>query len=363
MADSLSSTATSNTTSTSSYLSDRFIHDSWYVAAWDHEIGTDALFARTLLGKPLVFYRTAAGAVVALDDRCCHRAAPLSIGRKEGDCVRCLYHGLKFDATGACVEMPGQERIPPAACVRSYPVVERDRFVWVWMGDPARADASRILDFFWHSHAGWRMKPGYIHYQANYQLVVDNLLDFAHLSYVHPTTLGTPSVAQVRAQVAPIEGGLRITRWALDDDMPPNHRRVARFQGRVERWQIYEWHPPAFMRMDAGSAPAGTGAPEGSIAPESMRFRHTSVQTPETADTTHYFFCQARDFLLDDAAVTEAVHQDVCTAFAEDRTIIEAQQRILRTAPDFRPVASTHDQALTMARHLLRQRLQAEAAQ
>ncbi|MFM7533383.1 MAG: Rieske 2Fe-2S domain-containing protein [Rubrivivax sp.] len=344
------------------YLGTDFIRESWYVAAWDHEIGSDAPFARTLLGRPLVFYRCEDGQVVAMDDRCCHRGAPLSAGRREGDCIRCLYHGLKFDPQGVCVEMPGQASIPPLARVRTYPVVERDRFVWVWMGDPAHADAQAILDFFWHDHAQWRMKPGYIHYQAHYQLVVDNLLDFAHLSYVHPQTLGTARVAQVRAQVEPLAGGLRITRWALDDDMPPNHRRVARFEGRVDRWQRYEWHPPAFMRMDAGSAPAGTGAPEGRIDPHAMKFRHTSVQTPETARTTHYFFCQARDFELDDAAMTEAVFQDVSTAFAEDRAIIESQQRILDTAPDFRPVATVHDQALNLARHLLRQRLAAERA-
>lgn len=343
-----------------SYLTERFIRDAWYVAAWDHEIGAEGLFARKLLGQPLVFWRKADGSVVALDDRCCHRAAPLSIGRKEGDAVRCLYHGLKFNAAGTCIEMPGQDRIPPAACVRSYPVVERDRFVWIWMGDASRADPAQIPSFFWHDSPEWRMKPGYIHYQANYQLVVDNLLDFAHLSYVHPTTLGTAKVAQVRAKVEPIEGGLRITRWALDDDMPPNHQRVAQFQGKVDRWQIYEWHPPAFMRMDAGSAPAGTGAPEGHVVSQAMRFRHTSVQTPETAGTTHYFFCQARAFNLDDTAMTDAIFQDVSTAFAEDRAMIEAQQRILDASPGFKPVATTHDQALNMARHMLKQRLAAE---
>jgi phenylpropionate dioxygenase-like ring-hydroxylating dioxygenase large terminal subunit len=135
---------------------------------------------------------------------------------------------------------------------------------------------------------------------------------------------------------------------------------VAQFTGRVDRWQVYDWHPPAFMRMDAGSAPVGTGAPEGRIVPEAMRFRHTSVQTPETAHTTHYFFCQARAFHLDDEAMTEAIFQDVSTAFAEDRSMIEAQQRILDAAPDFRPVATVHDQALNLARHLLRQRLARE---
>jgi phenylpropionate dioxygenase-like ring-hydroxylating dioxygenase large terminal subunit len=344
------------------YLADGFIREAWYVAAWDHDIAPDALFPRTVLGQPLVFFRTSDGGLAALDDRCCHRAAPLSIGRKEGDAVRCLYHGLKFDAGGRCVEMPGQDRIPPQACVRRYPVVQRDRFVWVWMGDPARADPATIPSFFWHDSSDWRMKPGYIHYRAHYQLVVDNLLDFAHLSYVHPNTLGTARVAQVRATVESIDGGLRITRWALDDEMPPNHRRVARFQGSVDRWQIYEWHPPAMMRMDAGSAPAGTGAPEGRIVPEAMRFRHTFVQTPETLTTTHYFFCQARAFALDDAAMTEAIFEDVATAFAEDRAMIEAQQRILDTSPGFRPVATPHDQALNMARYILRQRLAAERA-
>jgi phenylpropionate dioxygenase-like ring-hydroxylating dioxygenase large terminal subunit len=343
------------------YLPEGFIEDAWYVAAWSHEIGPDALFARTLLGRPLVFYRRRDGGVVAMDDRCCHRAAPLSIGRKEGDGVRCLYHGLKFDATGACVEMPGQERIPPMACVRTYPVVEQDRFVWVWMGAKANANPADILRFFWHDSPEWAMKPGYIHYQAHVQLIVDNLLDFAHLSYVHPTTLGTARNAQVKAQVQAIEGGLRITRWALDDEMPPNHRRVARFEGRVDRWQIYEWHPPAFMRMDAGSAPTGTGAPEGRIAPEAMKFRHTSVQTPETTRTSHYFFGQARNFELQDEAMTEAIFQDVSTAFAEDRHMIEAQQKILDATPGFKPVATVHDQALNMARHLVRKRLVEQA--
>jgi phenylpropionate dioxygenase-like ring-hydroxylating dioxygenase large terminal subunit len=344
------------------YLPEQFIHEAWYVAAWSHEVDADALFARRLLGRPLVFFRTAAGAVVALDDSCCHRAAPLSSGRKEGDGVRCLYHGLKFDARGACVEMPGQDRIPPAACVRAYPVVERNHFVWIWMGDPARADPSKILDFHWHDSPHWRMKPGYIHYDAHYQLVVDNLLDFAHLSYVHPTTLGTANLARVRAQVEAIDGGLRVTRWSLDDEQSPNHARLGRFEGRCDRWQVYDWHPPAFMRMDAGSAPAGSGATEGRLVPQAIQFRHTSVQTPESARGTHYFFCQARNFALEDTAMTDAIFADVGTAFAEDRTMIEAQQRTLDAVPGFQPVATTHDQALILARRLLAQRLAAEAA-
>ena len=349
------------------YLSSSFIRDAWYVAAWDHEVGSSGVLARTLLGEPVVFYRDTQGQVVALADKCPHRAAPLSHGRVEGDHIRCMYHGMQFNPQGACTDIPGQSQIPPSACVKAYKVVERDRFIWIWMGDPAQADPARILDFFWHAHPEWRMKPGYIHYQAHYQLVVDNLLDFSHLSYVHPTTLGTVSNAQVRAQIDRLTDdttgpGLRITRWYINDEMSPNHKRVAPFEGLVDRWQIYEWHAPAFLRMDAGSSPTGTGAPEGIRVPEALQFRHTSVQTPETVGTTHYFFCQAHHFMLDRPEITEAIFQDVVKAFAEDRSIIEAQQRNLNLDPHFKPVATAHDSGLNQARFIIKRRLQQEAA-
>jgi phenylpropionate dioxygenase-like ring-hydroxylating dioxygenase large terminal subunit len=347
----------------SNYLSQDFIFESWYVASWDHEVTQEKMVARTLLDQPILLYRDTQNQVVALANKCCHRAAPLSHGRREGDAVRCMYHGMKFDRTGKCIEIPGQDQIPANACVRSYPVVEKDRFIWIWMRQPHNADTGQILDFFWHDHADWRMKPGYIHYQAHYQLVVDNLLDFSHLSFVHPTTLGTTTNAQVKAQVDPTaDGGLQITRWYLNDEMSPNHKRVAQFEGKVDRWQIYQWHPPAFLRMDAGSAPTGTGAPEGRVDPLAMKFRHTSVQTPETLGTTHYFFCQARNFMLDNQTMTESIFQDVCDAFTEDRDIIEGQQRILNTEPDFRPVATAHDIGLNQARFILSRRLQKEQA-
>jgi len=123
-----------------------FLKDSWYVAAWSHEIDDGKLLGRTILGEPVLLYRGEAGHVVAMHDRCCHRGAPLSMGRREGDAVRCLYHGLKFSPSGQCVEIPGQDRIPPKACVRVFKVVERSSWIWIWMGDPARADESLIPD-------------------------------------------------------------------------------------------------------------------------------------------------------------------------------------------------------------------------
>ena len=124
-----------------------FLYNSWYVAAWNHELIDGKKLARTILEKPIVLYRGSSGKVVALDDRCCHRAAPLSMGRIEGDDIRCMYHGMKFAADGKCIQIPGQDNIPPKLGVRSYPVVERYNLIFIWTGDPEKADPKLILDY------------------------------------------------------------------------------------------------------------------------------------------------------------------------------------------------------------------------
>ena len=124
-----------------------FLYNSWYVAAWNHELIDGKKLARTILERPIVLYRGASGKVVALDDRCCHRAAPLSMGRVEGDDIRCMYHGMKFASDGKCIQIPGQDNIPPKLGVRSYPVVERYNLIFIWTGDPEMADPKLILDY------------------------------------------------------------------------------------------------------------------------------------------------------------------------------------------------------------------------
>ncbi len=150
-------------------------------------------------------------------------------------------------------------------------------------------------------------KTGTLHYDAPYTLIIDNLLDFSHLSYVHANTIGTPSNATTRASVEPIEGGLKITRWYLNDQVQANRASIVTFTGAADRWQIYEWHAPSFLHLYTGSAPAGTGAPEGNFVPETMQYKHCLVQTPETEDTTFYFFSHAANFKLDDPNVIDVV--------------------------------------------------------
>ena len=187
-----------------------YLRNCWYVIAWDYEIPAEGLFARTVLNEPIVVFRTGGG-YAALEDRCCHRHAPLSRGRKEGDAVRCGYHGLKFDAAGQCVDAPGMDRVPPQAKVKTYPVAVRNKWIFVWMGDPARAEERLLPDNFSNDHPQWCNKPGYMHYDTPYLLICDNLLDFSHLSYVHEKTLGgSTAIARARPAIERLERGVRV---------------------------------------------------------------------------------------------------------------------------------------------------------
>src|ERR1700730_187360 len=339
-----------------------YLRNTWYVAAWSHEITADRLLPRTITRVPLVLWRDRMGKVVALEDRCCHRAAPLSKGRREGDGIRCMYHGLLFDASGRCIEIPSQDFIPPAAKVRAIPVVERFKWVWVWMGDPARADASLIPDTHYLDDSGWRGKPGYLHYEANYLLITDNLLDFSHLSYVHETTLGGSSkYAGIRPKITRNGRGVRVERWLVDDEPAPFLRQLKIWPGNVDRWNIYDVVLPGVLLMDSGSAPTGTGAPQGR-RDDAAQFFGCQPVTPETENTSHYFFQQSHGFALDDPGVTEKLTQSVLAGFEEDRDIILAQQRILDLAPDSPMLAMRMDVALASFRSMLEKAIAEEHA-
>ncbi|MES2992256.1 MAG: aromatic ring-hydroxylating dioxygenase subunit alpha [Pseudomonadota bacterium] len=330
-----------------------FIENCWYVAAWDHELTTDGLFARTVCALPLVMWRDAAGQPVALEDRCCHRGAPLSLGRREGDCVRCMYHGLKFDATGACVQVPGMDSVPPKVRVRQLPCVLRHRWVWVWPGDPALADPALIPDTHWLDEPGWACTPpGYMHYAVNHRLINDNLLDFSHLAYVHQGTLGgSEAYAQLRPEIERLPRGLRITRWQFDIAPAPFIAKVKHYPGNVDRWNIYEFLLPGILIMDSGFAPTGSGAQHG-LRTDAVEFRSCQAVTPETENTSHYFFAQPRNFAHDDEAVNRSLHESLVAAFEEDRAIITAQARAFAPGTGFVPLPLWMDGALVQFRRM-----------
>jgi phenylpropionate dioxygenase-like ring-hydroxylating dioxygenase large terminal subunit len=337
-----------------------YLRNRWYVACWSEDLTSDPL-ARTFLDEPVALYRAANGAPVALEDRCCHRSAPLSIGSVEGDNIRCGYHGLVFGPSGACVSIPGQSQIPPGAKVQSYPVREKWGAVWIWPGAPDAADPALIPNVFWLDDPGWIPAPGYINIQADYRLLVDNLLDLTHVSYLHRSTLAGDDVEAI-TPVATTRNGESVTveRWIMNVSPPPLYTSASGIEGIVDRWQLIEWQAPANVYFDIGCARAGTGAPQGDRG-QGVSMWSTHLITPETETSSHYHFSFARDYALDDEGVTEILRNGARSAFLEDLAVLEAQQRSISAANNPPPIDINIDNAPLQARRILSELIEAEA--
>lgn len=340
-----------------------WIRNCWYVVAWDHEIppaDAPTLFRRVVLGEPLLVYRSSSGDFVVLEDRCCHRHAPLSAGRREGDCVRCGYHGLLFNRDGTCVEVPGLAKVPPKACVRRYPALSHNKWVMVWMGDVQLADRALLPDNFSCDDADWRYLPGYLHYETPWELIADNLLDFSHLSYVHAGTLGgTDQIAHVRPTVQTVEHGVRVMRRVAGVPPPAYYRALWDYGGLIDRWIDYSFTLPATLLMRSGARPAGAAQDDDRVG---VRFHSCQALTPETDRSTHYFFQESHRAEQRDAGTTQAIFDGLLTAFHEDREMIEAQWRNLALRTDRPMLPLAMDAALMLFRRQLQAAVDAEAA-
>jgi vanillate O-demethylase monooxygenase subunit len=338
-----------------------FVRNNWYVAAWGHEVVEGQILPRVLLDEPVIFYRTSDGAAVALEDRCCHRGVPLSRGRAVGDDrVRCGYHGLEFDRTGACVRVPGQDIIPPSARVRKYTVVEKNKLVWIWMGEADRADPSLIMDFRWHDDPQWHWKPGHAHVRANHLMVTDNLLDLSHVAYVHTTSLGGDPDDHGRALMKTRRSadGVKLMRLMRGTVPGPFHVKYGGFKGNVDRYQIVEFSP-GWVTIDSGMTEAGYISEDFEIAPDTFNLNKIVFNglTPESDGTTHYFYSIAHAFGGGRADVVDALARDFDKIFEEDAIILEAQYERLRLDPHRPLVDINSDVAAIQARRIVERRL------
>jgi vanillate O-demethylase monooxygenase subunit len=340
----------------SSYLRNR-----WYVAARAEELETGPV-GRTIMDEPVVLFRGASGRVAALEDSCAHRYMPLSHGKVEHGRIQCPYHGLVYDSDGACVLVPGQSRVPPGARVRSYPVAEKWRYVWIWMGDPATADAATIPDYHWNDDPAWIAVGGYFHVRGSYRLLIDNLLDLSHVAYVHASTLGTDRVADFPVRVRREDDKVHVDRWITGEPAPPMFKAVGNFDGPVDRWQLIQYQEPSHFMIDVGCADAGTGAQQGDRSRGVTMFSNHTL-TPETETSTHYFWHHARNFRLDEPALTERLEAATSKAFGEDVAIIEAQQDRMARAPAGKPIVDINaDAGVLQARRLLDRLIEQEQA-
>ena len=334
-----------------------FVLNAWYVCAWPDEVTSDALLARTICSQPIVFYRDGDGNVAALEDRCCHREMPLSMGWLEEGTVRCGYHGLRFDSTGKCVEIPGQPNIPPRAAVRSYPVAEKYGAVWVWLGDADAADPALIPERYEPmDHPDWSFSGGTTYVACNYQLISDNLLDLTHEHYIHRTSLGNQAVVEHPITTTSGDDWVTVQRLIPDHDPAPFWKAALKDGKGLEdvncdRWQVIHFLPPANVILEVGVAPAGSGGLEGDRS-QGVEGRNVNMITPETETTTHYFWGLARNFSRD-PKLDPVFSQKVAEIFEEDKAAVEAVQKVMDSNPG-RPVIDINaDAGHVLARRMV----------
>jgi phenylpropionate dioxygenase-like ring-hydroxylating dioxygenase large terminal subunit len=339
-----------------------YVRNAWYVAGWASELSAETPFAITVMGDPLVIYRSAAGRLAALEDRCVHRLAPLSLGRCEGERLRCMYHGLLFDPDGTVVEIPGQDLVPKQARVRSYPIIERHDWLWVWMGDAARADDSLIPPAVGLSDPDYILGHGQMDYDAEARLISDNLCDFTHLAYVHANSFGAnENWAKSQPKITVLDRGLRFERWV------PAQSGLRGSEGPpVDVWSSYDYLIPGILLMPSASYPAGTAQackfekPGPELAAQGVTFTSQAV-TPVTAKTARYFFSWGPHKDHGDAALRDMLMGIADMAFTEDRIMIEAQQRVIDATPDPHIMPTSADKGVTLFNRMVAKMVREEA--
>ncbi|SFV11574.1 aromatic ring-hydroxylating dioxygenase subunit alpha [Pseudoduganella namucuonensis] len=332
----------------------KYLKNQWYAAAFSDELSTTPL-QRTLLEEPMALFRGESGNAIALNDRCPHRFAPLHQGTVFGDNLRCPYHGLRFNPDGACVHNPiGDGKIPKAACVKSYPLAERDGIVWLWWGDEP-ADVSKIRRYVeLDDPARYACVQGYIHVRANFELVIDNLLDLSHAEFLHPY-LATEGFNRRTQYSMEQDGNMVVARNWRPSEPITQLFALAYGEGapdHVDHLSVVTWVPPSTIRLDIGVTRPGRPPEEG---PRSFQ---AHLLTPESEHTAHLFWKWARDFRVQDEALSVQLQGTLQEAFeTEDEPMIQSQSIHMagRTLEELKPVLLPTDSAALRARRVLRQ--------
>ncbi|HWI86872.1 MAG TPA: aromatic ring-hydroxylating dioxygenase subunit alpha [Sphingomonas sp.] len=336
-----------------------FLRNAWYVAGWESGLESGPI-ARTILDEPILIVRNG-DQLSAFSDMCPHRFAPLSRGKIGDGYIRCPYHGLQFDMSGRCVANPhGNGARPSSLSLRSFPVRVKQGLIWIWMGSAERADGCDLPDYPFLVDPALATLRGYLHVQADYLLVVDNLLDLSHVEFLHPF-LAEPGSAR-RIQLKAVQQGQKVTAYHHMPDQPNSPLFKALLGPDVERIDArahMHWQAPANLMLDVGATLPGQ--PEGRQA--NMLQAH--LLTPETATTCHYFWGVSRDTATDDSGLSEMLHIGIANAFEnEDEPMVRAVQQRMRGRDllEMSPALLSIDEASVRARRILRDLVAEEQA-
>lgn len=341
-----------------------FLKNTWYVACTSEEL-TYKPMGRKICNEAMVFYRTHGGKVAALEDFCPHRGAPLSLGRVSDGNLVCGYHGLEMGCDGKTVAMPGQ-RVRGFPPIRSFAVAERYGFIWVWPGDAALADDKTIPEAIWHDKPEWAYGGGMFHIQCDYRLMIDNLMDLTHETYVHDDSIGQKEIDEAPCKTVADGDKVATSRFMNNIEAPPFWKMALRgsdLAGNVpvDRWQICRFSPPSHVMLEVGVAHAGKG---GYDAPDESKVYSVVVDylTPETETSMWYFWGMARKFKPDDASMTDAIRAGQHKIFSEDLQMLEKQQQNLLSNPDRKLLMLNIDAGGVQARKVIERLLAQEQA-
>ena len=344
-----------------------FIKNTWYVACSLEELEALGVrpLGRTICNEQMVLFKGPQGKVAAVEDFCPHRGAPLSLGKVcEGKLV-CGYHGLEMGCEGKTVHMPGQ-RVRGFPAIKSYAVVERYGFVWVWPGDQALADEAQMPSFEFFDNPAWAYGGGLYHVQADYRLMVDNLMDLTHETYVHATSIGQPEIDETPCTTTVQDDQVILQRHMTGIQAPPFWQMAMLANGldpqaKVDRWQICRFTPPSHIMIDVGVALAGQGGFD--AAPEHKAYSVVvDFITPETETSHWYHWGMARQFKPEDAALTDKIREGQGKIFNEDMAMLQLQQANISRWPDRKLLLLNIDSGGVQSRRIIDRLLAQEQA-
>ncbi|MBM3607479.1 MAG: aromatic ring-hydroxylating dioxygenase subunit alpha [Alphaproteobacteria bacterium] len=323
----------------------------WYIAALRNEISAKPM-RRILLGRPVVIWRDGSGKARALEDRCLHRQVPLSMGQTTdtGE-IECPYHGIRYNGEGRCTFIPEQTRVPATAKLPAYTIVEKGEWAWLWAGQPEKADPSLIPAYPWFERSGWKSRTGYLHVKCNYKLIVDNLLNMAHLPYVHPRTIGNAGDLEGATMKVTRNGtNVRLARKVYNVEPPPTYKKAGGFTGNVNRWQTIDWIAPSNFEFHTGVVETGHEPPSPEYDAPKINARILDRHqmhgiAPETESSSHYYV----GFVYDPAEINEDladfIFGQTFATFKEDVVILEAQQTNMEMMPGEKQLDIVSDSA------------------
>ena len=333
-----------------------FVRNTWYVAAWSHEVTRDPV-ARVVCEQPIALYRTQDGTAVGLADRCAHRGYPLSAGRVIEDSIECGYHGFAFGCDGICTRVPAQSTIPARAKVRTYPLHEKDGWIWVWPGDPEQADVAKIPDTHWMNDPAWATVTHSYRFECRADLVHDNLLDLTHESFLHRTTVGDDYIYEHGITVEVDGTTVTVDRLMPGVEAPPLYAATMGVDGLYDRFHATEFSVPNHHTLHSGITGRGRPREEGYL------IKVLNGITPIDEHTCWYYYAFCRNFGIENTAATEDLRLGLATVLDEDAEALRLQELALQARPvSEHDVLIAQDAGVAKARRVMTQLLAAEAA-